>query len=193
MAEQDKSKTAFSIEWGPYQFERMPFGAKNASMTLQLVMELFFCLYLKQFFRIYHDNGTVYGNMKDHVSHLRQIFHACQADGVSLNADKCMFLFFSGVILRYIVWKYGKLPDPTKIKDILDKILIKDQKGVQWLLSLSQFNRIDIKKLAHITAPITALNHAKYLCSSDWTPSLQAALGIVKHVCSNAPILIAPN
>ena len=70
MAEQDKNKTAFSKDWGPYQFERMPFEAKNASMTFQRVMELIFCPYLKRFFWIYLDDGIVYGQMQNHVAHL---------------------------------------------------------------------------------------------------------------------------
>ena len=71
MAEQVKNKTAFSTEWGPYQFERKPFGAKNAPMTFQRVMDLIFRPFLKTFFRIYLDDGTVYGQMKDHITHLR--------------------------------------------------------------------------------------------------------------------------
>ena len=193
MAEQDKNKTAFSTEWGPYQFERMPFGAKNAPMTFQRVMELIFRPYLKRFFRIYLDDGTVYGPMQEYITHLRQIFQACRANGVSLNADKYMFLFFAGVILGYIVCKHGKLPDPEKIKDILNMTPPTDQKGIQRLLGLSQFNRIYIEKLAHITAPITALNHAKYTYPQDWTPEAQAALEKIKTAYSNAPILIAPD
>ena len=137
MADQDKNKTAFSTEWGPLQFKRMPFGAKNAAMTFQRVMEVIFWPYLKRFFRIYLDDGTVYGSMTDHVTHLRHIFDACRANGVSLNADKCMFLFFAGIIQGYIVCKYGKLPDPEKIKDILDMTPPIDQKGVQRLLELA--------------------------------------------------------
>lgn len=193
MAEQDKNKTAFSTEWGPYQFERMPFGAKNAPMTFQRVMELIFRPYLKKFFRIYLDDGTVYGRIQDHVGQLRQIFQACRENGVSLNADKCMFLFFAGVILGYIVCKYGKLPDPSKIQDILDMTPPKDQKGVQRLLGISQFNRMYIEKLAHLTAPIAALNHARYSYPRDWTPAAQIALDKIKQAYSEAPILLAPN
>ena len=193
MADQDKNKTAFSTEWGPYQFERMPFGAKNAPMTFQRVMELIFRPYLKRFFRIYLDDGTVYGTMHDHVGHLRQFFDACRANGVSLNAEKCMFLFFAGIILGYIVCKYGKLPDLDKIQDILNMTPPVNQKGVQRLLGLAQFNRIYIERLAHITAPITALNHARYSYPQDWTPAAQEALDKIKQAYSNAPILIAPD
>ena len=171
----------------------MPFEAKNAIMTFQRVIELIFPPYLKRFFRIYLDDGTVYGPMKDHIIHLRQIFNACRANGVSLNTDKCMFLFFAGVILGYILCTHGKLPDPEKIKDILNMTPPTHQNGIQRLLGLPQFNRIYIEKLAHIIAPITALNHAKYSYPKDWTPEAQAALDKIELAYSNASILIAPD
>ena len=71
--------------------------------------------------------------------------------------------------------------------------LPKDQKGVQRLVGLSQFNRIYIEKLAHITAPITALNHPKYSYPKDWTPEAEAALDKIITAYTHAPILVAPD
>lgn len=50
-----------------------------------------------------------------------------------------------------------------------------------------------MEKLAHITAPITALNHTKYSYPRDWTSVAQEALDKIKVAYSNAPILLAPD
>jgi hypothetical protein len=37
-----------------------------------------------------------------------------------LNLDKCVFMVFLGMILGFIVWKEGKLPNPKKIQTIIN-------------------------------------------------------------------------
>jgi len=37
-----------------------------------------------------------------------------------MNLNKCAFMIFSGMILGFIVSKYGKLPNPNKIQAIIN-------------------------------------------------------------------------
>ena len=56
MAEQDKTKTAFTTHHGLYQFTRMPFGLKNAPATFQRVMDIIMATVLWKFALVYIDD-----------------------------------------------------------------------------------------------------------------------------------------
>lgn len=51
-----------------------------------------------------------------------------------INAHSYIIL---GIILGYIVCKQGKLPDPTKINDILNMTPTNDQQGIQCILGIA--------------------------------------------------------
>jgi hypothetical protein len=53
--------------------------------------------------------------MESHLQKLRFCFQKCKKYGISLNADKCAFMVFSGMILGFIVSKERELLDPKKI------------------------------------------------------------------------------
>ena len=78
-----------------------------------------------------------------------------------------MVLYFFGFILGYNLCKQGKLQDQFKTKDPLNLSPPHDQKGVQCLLSLAQFNRMFLKDLTKNLKPISYLNRPYYRCKMD--------------------------
>jgi hypothetical protein len=79
-------------------------------------MEVIFHEFIKKFFIIYLDGGTIYGPMEKHVEDLKVILNA--EANINLDVEKCTFLHMFGVTLEYIVCKQGKLPNPTGINNI---------------------------------------------------------------------------
>lgn len=65
-----------------------------------------------------------------------------QTHGVSLNIDKCMFLYLSSVTLRYIMCKQGKLPTLRKSMIFHTWHHRLTKKSIQHLLGLAQFNML---------------------------------------------------
>jgi hypothetical protein len=51
---------------------------------------------------------------------LRLCFQKCKEYKISLNLEKCAFMVFLGLILRFIVSKEGKLLNPKKVQVIMD-------------------------------------------------------------------------
>jgi HKD family nuclease len=69
--------------------------------------------------KFFLDNFTIYNDMDIHLQKLKLCFQKCKEFGISMNLDKCVFMVFSGIILRFIVSKKGKLPNLKKIQAIV--------------------------------------------------------------------------
>jgi hypothetical protein len=93
----------------------MPFDVKNGPPTFQRVITKAFRKYLNQFMKIFLDDFIVYSDMESHLMKLRLCFHKCKEYSISLNLEKCAFMVFLGLILRFIVLK-GKYQTLRRFK-----------------------------------------------------------------------------
>ena len=67
MAQEYKQNLALLLDKGPFHFDRIPFGAMNASMTFQQLIEQIIEHFLEKFFHIYLNDGNIYGKAEDHL------------------------------------------------------------------------------------------------------------------------------
>jgi hypothetical protein len=124
----------------------------------------------------------------DLLSDLEVTFGCLRAKGVKLNPEKCVFRVPRGMLLGFIVSERGIEANPEKIAAITNMGPIKDLKGVQrvmgCLAALSRF----ISRLGEKGLPLYhLLRKAKRF---TWTPEAEEALGNLKALLTNAPILV---
>ena len=64
-------KTTFVIEWGYFQYMVMPFGMKNEPTIFSRVVVVMFKYFIQKFLKVYMDDWTMYGLIKDNLENLR--------------------------------------------------------------------------------------------------------------------------
>jgi hypothetical protein len=130
------------------------------------------------------------GKASDLLSDLETTFRCLKAKGVKLNPEKCVFGVPRGMLLGFIVSERGVEANPEKIAAITNMGPIKDLKGVQrvmgCLAALSRF----ISRRGERGLPLYHLLR-KAECFT-WTPEAEEALGNLKALLTNAPILVPP-
>jgi len=67
----------------------------------------------KQIHELFLNDFILYNDMDIHLARLKVCFHKCKIFGINLNPNKCAFLVFLGMILRFIVSKWGVVPKLT--------------------------------------------------------------------------------
>jgi hypothetical protein len=70
--------------------------------------------------KIFLDDFTIYSDMESHLMKLRLCFQKCKEYKINLNLEKCAFMVFLRLILRFIVSKKGKISDPKKAQAIVN-------------------------------------------------------------------------
>ncbi len=98
----------------------MPFGVKNEPPTFQIVVSRTFKEYLDQFVKIFLDDFIVYSDMESHLMKLKLCFQKWKKYIINFNLEKCAFMVFSRLILRFIVSKEGKILNPKKVQAIVN-------------------------------------------------------------------------
>jgi hypothetical protein len=191
MKESDQFATSFITPFGMYCYTTMPFGLRNASATYQRCMNRVFGEHIGRTVEAYVDDIIVKTRKaSDLLSDLEVTFRCLKAKSVKLNPEKCVFGVPRGMLLGFIVFKRGIKANSEKIAAITNMGPIKDLKGVQrvmgCLAALSRF----ISRLGEKGLPLyRLLRKAKRF---TWTPEAEEALGNLKALLTNAPILVPP-
>jgi len=92
ITEADRYKTAFTVPFGHYEWNVMPFGLKNAPSKFQNIMNDIFTLYTS-FIIIYIDDVLVFSkSIYQHFKHQRTSISVMERNSLATSASK-MVLF----------------------------------------------------------------------------------------------------
>lgn len=119
IAEEDKTKTTFTTEWGSFAYHMMPFGLKNAPTVFSRIVIAAFWEYIHKFLEVYMDDWTIYSFLKKHATLLLIMFDRCRQLYISLNWKKFIFVVPFSTLLGHVVCKQGVCVDPAKVAMII--------------------------------------------------------------------------
>lgn len=190
ISENDKRKTAFIAEGRLWEFERVPFGAKNAPAFFQralmkLLGDLPFC-------KVFLDNIIIHSNSNDeHLLHLSEVFKRISSDNLKLKPNKCNLFCKKIKILGYYVSRAGIESDPDKVRAIKEFTTPSNVTELRRFLGMLQcFNKF-CPQLSEIASPLYRLTSSKI--KFLWTDEHNLAFQNLKEILTSTPILRFPD
>ena len=97
----------------------MPFGLENAPAIFSRIVVSAFKDFIHKFLKVYFDDWTVFGLVRDHIESLCMMLGCCHLYHIVLNSKKCFFCTPFGVLLGHVVCHDGILVEPSKVAIIL--------------------------------------------------------------------------
>ncbi|KAI4293288.1 hypothetical protein PAPHI01_2562 [Pancytospora philotis] len=167
--EEDKHKTAFTINSKKYEWNRMPMGFKNAPMIFQRIINKELKEWMNVNCMAYMDDIIVYGRtVEEHDRVLREILEQLSRKNLKINMDKMQLRKKQVKFLGMIVDGKG-VTRPKEIREeIMNFKIPKDKKELQRFMGAVNYHRRCVINLAEKTAMLTELLKDK-ASMSEWT------------------------
>jgi hypothetical protein len=116
----DIPKTAFSTQYGLYEFTVMSFGLTNAPVYFMNLMNKVFMEYLDRFVVVFIDDILIYSKSdSDHEEHMRLVLQKLRDNQLYAKYSKCEFWIDEMPFLGHIISNGGISIDPAKVKEIM--------------------------------------------------------------------------
>ena len=185
-------KTAFVSPYGKYEFQRMPFGLKNAPAMFQRLMEVV----LGDCFECsapYIDDVVVFSNSgEEHVQHLRCVLECFRKYGLTIKEAKCEW---GKVKLEYLghVIGGGELAVPAhRAAAMASYIRPRTKKQLRSFLGAAGYYRQFVEGFARLSSVLTPSTAKAAPSIVSWTVEGQEAferikVSLVKCVCLTIP------
>jgi hypothetical protein len=194
----DSAKTGFTIintngtSSGHFEFNRMPFGLKNAPSTFQRLMNTVLSGLQGLHCYIYLDDCIIYSNsILSHIEKLQLVFDRFREFNLKLQPEKCEFLRREVTYLGHIITDKGVSPNPDKVKAVSQFPVPKNPKDVKSFLGLIGYYRRFIESFSKLTKPLTCL--LKKDAAFHWNVEQQTAFNLLKEKLTTAPLLQYPD
>ncbi|PKA59835.1 RNA-directed DNA polymerase like [Apostasia shenzhenica] len=134
MAKEDEEKTAFTIDFGTYCYNVMPFGLKNVDATYQRMIDAVFKDQRRRNLETYVDDILVKSKtLEGHLGDLRETLDTLRRFNLKLNPTKSTFGAALEKFLGYLVSTRGIEANSDKISAILSMPSPKMAKEIQKL------------------------------------------------------------
>jgi len=185
-------KTAFICEFGLYEYIRLPFGLCSGPATFQRFLNYTLRSVLYKFALCYLDDVLVFSRtFSEHIEHLSVVAKLIFEAGLRFHPKKC---FFAKELLEYlghIISTMGIMPDPKKLKAIVDFPAPMNVKQTQSFLGMVNFYRKYVHKISEIAHPLTQLTRKSVPWT--WGEPEEAAFQSLKRCLTSPPILGYPD
>jgi hypothetical protein len=187
----DRAKTAFSTEFGHWEFVRMPFGLCNAPATFQRLMDVVLNE-VRGFARCYIDDLIIFSHSVDqHMEHLSKVFDLLLKAGLIVKPSKCKFLRTTVRFLGHQVSAGVVAPDPDKTEAIKSWPTPSNRHDLQVALGLFNYYRRFVPNFSTIADPLNRLLRKGVVWL--WNDSCEQAFICLKRFLTSSPILALPN
>ena len=189
---QDIPKTAITTPFGLFEFQRMPFGLRNAAQTFQRFMDevlrgLDFC------YDYIDDLLIASTNAEEHLRHLRLVLERLDAHGLLINVPKSVFGAESLDFLGHHIDCEGIRPLPHKVQTIQDFPQPSTHRKLREFLGMINFYHRFIPNCATTVKPLNALLGAKKGNTTlTWDDASTTAFANIKRSLAEATLLVHP-
>ncbi|KAL2249898.1 UNVERIFIED_CONTAM: Transposon Tf2-12 polyprotein [Sesamum indicum] len=192
IAENDIPKTTFRTRYGHYEFLVMPFGLTNAPAAFMALMNRTFQEYLDHFVIVFIDDILIYSrNRGEHEQHLRMLLQILKEKELYAKLSKCEFWVNQVLFLGHVVSGDGVMPDPSKVKAIMEWRVPKNATEVRSFLGLAGYYRRFVEGFSIIAGPLTKL--LRKGVEFKWTEQCQQSFDELKKRLTSNPILVLPS
>ncbi|KAI8517499.1 hypothetical protein Bbelb_035160 [Branchiostoma belcheri] len=201
--EEDKEKTAFSTQFGLFEFNRLPFGLSGAPASFQRLMQHCLGDQNLETLLIYLDDIIVFSSdFDDHLARLDLVFTRLRAHGLKLRPDKCHLFKRRVKYLGHVVSEKEVATDPDKCAVLRDWPEPKTVKQVKSFLGFCSYYRRFVKDFAKIAHPLQKLTvgqagkgkgRRQSAPPFSWSPECQKAFDTLKKCLMSADILAYPD
>lgn len=190
--EDDRDKTAFTIDGETYRFKRLPFGLHNAPATFQRLMNQVLAPVLGKSALVYLDDIIIYSkNANEHLEHLNNVLELISTAGLKISPGKCEFLKNELKYLGHVVSHEGIKVDPDKVTAIREMKPPNTVRGVRGFMGMASYYRKFVPNFSALAAPLTELT--KKNKRFVWTEKHQEAFQVLKDKLMMAPVLQYPD
>lgn len=187
-----KHKTAFITHQGIFEWNRLPFGLRNAPASFQKLMtKVMQGLHWKSVL-VYVDDFLIFSKtFNEHLQHLSEVFDRLRNAKLTLKPSKCQFAVNRVLYLGHILSKHGVEVDKSKTDAITTFPIPKNVHNIRSFLGICNYYRRFIKDFAKIASPLTNLlrKDVNFL----WSENCNHAFEKLKQALTSAPVLAFPD
>ncbi|KAL2243562.1 UNVERIFIED_CONTAM: Retrovirus-related Pol polyprotein from transposon, partial [Sesamum indicum] len=165
---------------------------KIAFPAFMALMHRTFQEYLDQFVIVFIDDILVYSrDREEHEQHLRIVLQILKEKELYAKLSKCEFWVNQVVFLGHVISGDGVMPDPSKVKAIVEWRVPKNAIEVRSFLGLAGYYRRFVEGFSIIVSPLTKL--LRKGVEFQWTEQCQQNFDELKKRLTSNPILVLPS